>query len=152
MRLAPFEGQLGRLADKVLAEKAGLSPATVARIRRSRGIDAPGQRRKGAFSRSKVAIYEDLLGRVPDAEVAHLAGVSRAAVRNYRVRRGVASPSLQGGESALKNGSSSMPAWLVQCSGGRCVVVLAQTVSEVVEKIGKMGLGPHSVERLPPLL
>jgi hypothetical protein len=37
-RLAPFFDQLGQVADGEIAQRAGLSTATVARIRRSRGV------------------------------------------------------------------------------------------------------------------
>jgi hypothetical protein len=37
-RLEPFSELLGRVADGEIAKKSGLSTATVARIRRSRGI------------------------------------------------------------------------------------------------------------------
>lgn len=39
--------------------------------------------------RSVVADFDHLLGKVPDAEVAALAGCSRWAVKDYRDRRGI---------------------------------------------------------------
>ena len=40
---------------------------------------------------SKLAVFEDLLGEVPDRELAEKAGVTVQNVRAYRVRRGIAS-------------------------------------------------------------
>ena len=154
MRLSPYDSQLGRLADSVIAEKAGLSTATVARIRRGRGIDAPSPGKQKGSRSSKVLLYADLLGRVPDAEIARLAGVSRAAVRNFRVRRGIGSPTppqngLYRGKQARRRSNS---VWLVQASSGDPVVVLAESVCDAVRLAEETGLSPRSIERLPPLL
>ena len=90
-RLRPYFSELGQVPDGRLAQKSGLSVATVARIRRSRGI-APVQRGAADGSgASRIDPFRELLGRVPDVEVAALAGVTRAAVRNYRSRRNILS-------------------------------------------------------------
>ena len=152
MRLSPFEGQLGRLPDKIIAEKAGLSAATVARIRRGRGIDAPRPGGPKVNRGSKVAVYEDLLGRVPDAEVAYLAGVSRAAVRNYRVRRGIAAPTQERRGGALEAVGSDLRAWLVLGSLGQGVVVLASSALQALRIAESKGVRPTGVKGLPPVL
>lgn len=152
MRLSPFEGQLGRLPDKSIAEKAGLSAATVARIRRSRGIDAPRPRTGGTSRSSKVAAYADLLGRVSDAEVARLAGVSRAAVRNYRVRRGIASPEKKTQSSVREAQQGDVLAWLVLGVRVPKVVVLAPTALEALRFAVARGEKPIGVKRLPRVL
>jgi hypothetical protein len=50
---------------------------------------ATGKRRG---RKSRLDQYEHLMGKVPDGEIATMAGVSRPAVAQYRYRRGIAGP------------------------------------------------------------
>lgn len=88
---------LGTVPDHVVAEKAGLSLSAVGRYRRSRGI-APyqgykfGQREGGApvpRRRSRLEDFRDVLGVLPDKEVARRAGLTPEGVRIYRKRKGI---------------------------------------------------------------
>lgn len=105
---------MGTLPDWKVAEIAGSTPSIVGRYRRKHNIPAyegykfgvgqepprKGQRKaKSATqtndksaepgSRSKLAPYHDLIGQVPDKEIAALAGVSTEGVRMYRRRHDI---------------------------------------------------------------
>ena len=101
-----------------------------------------------------MAIYEDLLGKLPDAEVAHLAGVSRAAVRNYRVRRGISSPGGTRKALASKTATENVrkPAWILRAANQEPVVILSWTLTEVLRLAESRGVQALSIERLPPVL
>ncbi len=85
---------LGQLPDAEVARRAGVSVRTVASFRARHNI--PGYRgprrspRARAARRSRLDPFAELLGTVPDRVVADRAGVSLNAVRNYRVKRGIA--------------------------------------------------------------
>lgn len=117
--LEAHRDRLGSVADQVIADELGLSRRVVGDYRRKLGIKAyegylftPGPRTAARPERSKaepsvasspaaaapsetgrstIDAYRDMLGTVPDSEVAALAGVSRAAVTKYRTRRGIRS-------------------------------------------------------------
>jgi len=103
--LADFVADLGKLPDDVIAARAGLSRGIVGKFRRDRGIPAydgykfqeghaplPGA---GAPKRGKrgppgrLQEFADLIGTVPDSEIAVMAGVSRPSVATWRHRRGI---------------------------------------------------------------
>ncbi len=85
---------LGRRPDAEVAEAAGVSVRTVASFRARHGIPGyRGPRRstgQRGQRRSRIDPHAHLLGKVPDRVVAEQAGVSLNAVRNYRVKRGIA--------------------------------------------------------------
>ena len=92
-------GLVGQRPDREVAEMAGVTPEAVRMYRRRHGI--PSAPRKSAASassttprkprkrRSKLDPFSDLLGTVPDAEVAAMAGVTSENVRAYRRRHGI---------------------------------------------------------------
>jgi predicted transcriptional regulator len=133
--LASFRSMLGKVADEVIAAKAGVSRAVVGAWRRKLGIDAYdgfrfGRRRRNLAEaaravhvaaarkppvaetapvpataasevaaattssprkrRSAIDAYADMLGKATDAKIAALAGVTPAAVTQYRQKRGIA--------------------------------------------------------------
>jgi hypothetical protein len=111
-KLDAFADVVGVEPDARVAARANVSTETVRSFRVRRGIPAlwrgeevgpeasrivrPAARRtkkrgKRAFQgrRSRLDSYLDLLGTVPDAEVAAMAGVTAQNVRSYRMRRGI---------------------------------------------------------------
>lgn len=85
---------LGKVPDSEVARMSGVSVRTVASYRARNdigGYDGPRRRPPPRGDRrSKVGAYDDLLGLVPDRVVAQIAGMSLGAVRNYRVKKGIA--------------------------------------------------------------
>ena len=96
-RLRAFVGSLGKVPDRVIAERAGVSATTVGRFRRSKGIGAyegyqfgkRGDGRVPSGRRSRLEAFKEVLGRIPDREVAERAGLTTEAVRIYRQRHGI---------------------------------------------------------------
>ncbi len=103
-KLRPYLDQIGVASDATVAELAGVSIQTIARYRNTHSIPsaraskkatreattAPAPKATHRKRASKVDAYVDLLGAVPDTEIAKMAGVTVNAVRAYRIRRGVA--------------------------------------------------------------
>jgi hypothetical protein len=103
--LDPYRPLLGNVPDQQIARQAGVSRALVLAWRWRLGVGpyegykfgAPGRKgtprttNGGGFRgrRSALDPYLHLLGTVPDAEVARLAGVTAENVRTYRTRRGI---------------------------------------------------------------
>lgn len=108
-KLDQYAPDLGRVPDREIAERAGVTPENVRTYRIRRGIpalwrgetaaDLAGRMasRGGASApsstryqrRSKILPLRHLLGTVPDREVAEQAGVTPENVRTYRLRRGI---------------------------------------------------------------
>jgi len=101
--LAPFKAKLGKIPDQQIADLANVSRTLVVNYRKKLGIP-PYQGHKAAAPsapakatddrpfrgrRSALDTYIDRLGRVPDAEIARLAGVTAENVRTYRHRRDI---------------------------------------------------------------
>jgi hypothetical protein len=131
--LDDFTDIIGVIPDKDVAEKAQVSPENVRTYRLRRGIPAtfrgespealqakqrhraakkvvekPVRRKKRKMRRrrrSRLDPYLELLGDVPDRELAERAGVTPENVRAYRVRRGV--PARWRGESGESDGGSA---------------------------------------------
>lgn len=115
-KLDPYREEVGKLPDKVLAEKAGVSIEGVRMYRKRHGIalepsarQPRGRKAKKAPAaatavvataaapkrrkrRSKLDPFRDALGVRPDRELAEKAGVSLQAVRQYRRRHDIAAP------------------------------------------------------------
>lgn len=105
--LKPYIQQLGKVPDQVIAEKAGVSRAVTVSFRQRLGIPAYNGHRKRSptetvapvpaapqdkpFRGRKSALdqYINLLGKLPDAEIARRAGVTSENVRTYRQRRNI---------------------------------------------------------------
>ena len=114
-KLEAFIDDLGRMPDREIAEAAGVTPENVRTFRIRRGIparwrgesvEALATRRASRAARaersprgrrSKLIDFVDLLGTVPDRELAEQAGVTPENVRTYRMRRGI--PARWRGES-----------------------------------------------------
>ena len=106
---------MGTVSDDVIAKDAGVSRALVGAYRRKHGIAAYAgykwqkgvgpPRRKGRASTKRASTqgaargkrgppgrlseFADLIGTVPDSEIAVMAGVSRPSVATWRHRRGI---------------------------------------------------------------
>jgi len=158
-RLAAHERFLGVLSDAQVAKRAGLSVATVARIRRERNIEvAPnlGGRERGG---SRIEPYTHLLGTVSDEEVAGLAGVTRSAVRNFRARRKI--PSMQ--ERTKVGGEAEAPgvpgedlgdvlAYQVDLEDGTAGVVLGRNIAQVARLAKSEGIALQRIRLVGPIL
>lgn len=104
--LAQFRAKLGKVPDQQIAEQAGVSRTLVVNYRKKLGIGAyqghktlpaapppvvettPAKAFRGR--RSALDEYMDVLGKLPDADIAKMAGVTAENVRTYRNRRGIA--------------------------------------------------------------
>ena len=155
-RLEPYVADLGVLPDGVIGDRAGLSAATVARIRRGRGIPATTRRKDSAKKPSAITNYQHLLGTTPDAEVALLAGVSRAAVRNFRVRRGITSAPRRVRDDAVEQVVAGVPsgrwAWAATTDSGRRFVCVADSVSEALSSVRSRGFAVREIQRIGRIL
>jgi len=152
--LVPFLDELGKVPDADIAERAGVSVRTVASFRSRHeisGYSGPRRSRGGRKPRtSKIDPFRDLLGTVPDRVVAEKAGVSLNAVRNYRVKHGIAAagrgrpkagtvPPPAASASAPVATPSSAVAWQVSLLSGETVAVLAADLVEAAEKAKRVG-------------
>lgn len=86
-----------------LARRFGVAEITLQRALKRTGVERRSQRgaRAGRESRKSaraIKPFAELLGKVPDGEVARQAGVSRYAVAQYRKRRDI--PSVRSGSPA----------------------------------------------------
>ncbi|MBN1334391.1 MAG: hypothetical protein JXB39_00360, partial [Deltaproteobacteria bacterium] len=96
-RMGQFLDKIGVLNDDELAALAGVSRTTARNWRQAKSLPVP--QREGSKARapvvqtSRIEPFLDKIGEVPDSEVAALAGVTRAAVQDYRRRRGILSAS-----------------------------------------------------------
>jgi hypothetical protein len=98
-KISPFRSEVGKIPDRQLAQKAGVTTESVRMYRRRHGIEltlpaAPNARptpesKVPRRRRSKLDPYADLLGTVPDGEVAAMAGVTSENVRAYRRRHSI---------------------------------------------------------------
>lgn len=112
--LAPFTSRLGKEPDHIIAAEAGVSRALIIAFRKRLGIpayegykfgqsgnpvstkkpveEAPVADKESKSFRGRRSLldpYADMLGKVPDGEIARLAGVTAENVRTYRSRRGI---------------------------------------------------------------
>jgi hypothetical protein len=115
--LDAFRERMGTVSDDIIAKDAGVSRALVGTYRRKYGIAAyagykwqkgvgpPRRERRGPGRprsaqkespagakrgpRGRLDQFADLIGTVPDSEIAVMAGVSRPAVATWRHRRGI---------------------------------------------------------------
>ena len=124
-KLVPHRDKLGIVPDKQLADLVGLSTEAVRRYRQRHGIPArwrgEGEPQPGGKTRpvpvrrkplpqgkpsqsrprgSKLDAFIDVVGVVPDSEVAKLAGVTASAVQKYRGRHGIPASRLREGLAA----------------------------------------------------
>jgi len=116
---------MGRKPDHEIALLCDSTPSIVGRYRRKHNIPAydgykfgngqepptkdvsPGQKKIRKRS-SKVDIYRSQVGKIPDAEIARLAGITVEGVRMYRRRHGISlAPDARGRRGAKKKQRSS---------------------------------------------
>lgn len=111
--LAPYRSRLGKVPDQQIADLANVSRTLVVNYRKKLNIAAYQGHKAAAASRpaeggtrpfrgrrSALEAYSEMLGKVPDADVARLAGVTAENVRTYRQRRNIPASWQQGLEGA----------------------------------------------------
>lgn len=107
--LAPYRSRLGKVPDQQIADLANVSRTLVVNYRKKLNIAAYQGHKAAAASRpaeggsrpfrgrrSALEAYAEMLGKVPDADVARLAGVTAENVRTYRQRRNIPASWQQG--------------------------------------------------------
>ena len=143
---------VGSKPDRDIAEAIGVSVRTLASFRSRHKIPAykgPRTQRKPGGRRSKIDPYKDMLGKVHDRVVAEKAGVTLNAVRNYRVKHGIAAASGPGrpkgstnrkraSKEALSSGSS---AFMVRFADEVSRVVLANDLAQAISRASEANLG-----------
>jgi len=148
--IEPYEELLGKRPDGEIAKKAGVSVRTVANYRSRKGIGGySGPKRRGKDRkprRSKIDPFRELLGQVPDRVVAEKAGVSLNAVRNYRVKRGIAARGRGRPPAGTVPPPGQVPttvsgtvAWKVHLGSGEVVAVAASSLSDAATRAQALG-------------
>lgn len=97
-KLTPFQHLIGQRPDREVAELANVTVEAVRMFRKRRGIkvgapeaEAPAKKAKvPGRRRSALDPHINLIGKMSDAEVAALAGVTPENVRAFRNRHGIA--------------------------------------------------------------
>jgi hypothetical protein len=156
-RILPYLEILGRVPDSEVAKKAGVSVRTIASFRARNQVEGyKGPRKRGADRaprKSRIDAFSHLVGQFPDRVVAEQAGVSLNAVRNWRMRHGVAAGG-RGGESTPTDlptptptpsrtaSASSGGAWkVVTVNNGTARVVVAGSLADAAARAEQAGLG-----------
>lgn len=141
-------------------KRTGLTrkPARPGRPKKSAAPAAPesvstAPRRRGRPS--KVQPFAHLLGKVPDGEIARRAGVSVAAVRQYRAKRGISANVV--GRSRARAPQQPRAAWQVASRNAQgedgSWVVLASSLSEAANKAQRANKGHiQSIRWIAPLV
>lgn len=145
--LDTLRDRLGKVPDRQIAELAGVSRTLVVNYRKRLGI-APYQGHKPVAGSdvprtfrgrpSALDPFTDLLGKVPDAEVARRAGVTAENVRTYRQRRSIAATWQDGTEPGARaarptDGGDGATAFLVHVdtpAGERSYAVVAHDIRD----------------------
>jgi len=114
-----FRDLIGTMPDHEVAARAGVSVRTLSAYRARNNIAAfqSAQGKPAGRRRSRIEPFIDRLGTVPDRVVAESAGVTINAVRNYRVKHGVAAFGgyrAVSGEASAEAVASSVQAIAVQ--------------------------------------
>lgn len=154
-QILPHRHLLGKSPDAEVAALAGVSVRTIASYRARHGIQGyAGPRRKPSSSaprQSRIDPFAELVGVVPDRRVAERAGVSLNAVRNYRVKRGIAASRSSGRSSA-----ATAHAWQVRYEGEEGelegVVLAADLVQAAVRAADSVDGRVLSLAWLGPIL
>jgi hypothetical protein len=99
-RILQVAALLGTEPDGTVARRAGVARKTIVEYRKANGIPAyRGEASTGVVTSvpataplrgSRLDTFADIIGVLPDREVAERAGVSAENVRMYRARRGIA--------------------------------------------------------------
>jgi len=159
--LVPYLDELGKVPDADIAERAGVSVRTVASFRSRHqiaGYSGP-RRARGERKRrsSRIDPFAELLGTVPDRVVAEKAGVSLNAVRNYRVKHGIAAA----GRGRPKAGTVPQPgavaaveastAWQVTLASGDVLAVIAPELVQAADMASRLGVVTE-IRRVGPVV
>lgn len=112
--LAPYRSRLGKVPDQQIADLANVSRTLVVNYRKKLNIAAYQGHKTTASSRpvdsgarpfrgrrSALEAYSEMLGKIPDADIARLAGVTAENVRTYRQRRNIPATWQQGVEGEV---------------------------------------------------
>lgn len=154
-RILPFASMLGEVPDSEVAKRAGVSVRTIASFRSRNGVGGyKGPRKRGADRaprKSRIDAFSHLVGNFPDRVVAERAGVSLNAVRNWRMRRGIAANGRVGEASeaepmaaAAVVPATGVGAWKVvtsQSRDGQVRVVVAESLSDAASRAERAGIG-----------
>ncbi len=161
-----------------LAKKFGVAEITLQRALRRTGVQRKSQRgaRGGKEARKaarKIGPLLDLLGALPDGEVARRAGVSRYAVAQYRKKKGIQSVKAQSAELSVppiprpstrpaplngKSAPKTLEAYVVRVALGdeptrRSFVVIGQDLADAATRaqngvLGRPDAGDWVIESL----
>jgi len=147
------------LSLRELSEKFGASPAAIANALKRNGIKrksapaGPRRPRKSASTpkrrgrKSKLAQFQDQMGKVVDREIAERAGVTVSAVTNYRRRHNIKASGGQG--RPRKRPEGAVPPKLRRAGargyriviGGESFVVIANDIAEAAAAARRAGRG-----------
>lgn len=118
-RLDAVRDELGRVSDGEIARRLGIARKTVVEYRKRRGIEAFAPPRRAPETveaeapapgrSSRLDQFRDIVGKLPDREVAERAGVSTENVRMYRQRRGIPAEWRPPAESPGRRGRQPLP-------------------------------------------
>ena len=149
-KILPYLEMLGQVPDSEVAKRANVSVRTIASFRSRHNVPGyKGPRKRGADRaprKSRIDAFAHLVGQYPDRVVAEKAGVSLNAVRNWRMRHGVAA-SGRTGDTPIPDGRSlplelptSGGAWKV-LANGTVKVVVAPSLADAAARAQSAGLG-----------
>ncbi len=144
-----------------LAKKFEVAEITLQRAMKRTGTDRKSQRgatgsRKARSTARRLSPLTHLLGKLPDAQVAAQAGVSKYQVAQYRKRKGI--PSVRDAGKAAPAASSASPApaaaagartaWLVRVSDDSRYVVVGGDLAEAAAQAQRALAGRGTIEAL----
>lgn len=169
---------VGILDDAEVARRVGLTVSAVGHYRARHGIPAAGASQRspevaarleagkvkrsaprGAYATprpSKLDRFADLVGVLPDAEVARRAGVTREAVRQYKTKRGITSkgtsskaapaavPAAPTSPAPVNTPPGAVMCWRVALADGGATHLAACTAVEAANK-GHAALGGRAI-------
>lgn len=96
--VAPKGAKTSAPADVTPRRKPGRPPKPKATAAAAVATDSKVFRGR----KSKLDAFADMLGKVPDSEIARMADVTQENVRTYRMRRGIEAPRAPGAEAVTK--------------------------------------------------
>jgi hypothetical protein len=148
-KITPYLELLGTVPDSEVARKANVSVRTIASFRARHGVTGyKGPRKRGADRaprKSRIDAFAHLVGLHPDRVVAEKAGVSLNAVRNWRMRHGVAASGRADAARELspvrsEPGEGGRGAWKIS-SDETVKVVVAPSLAEAAVLAQRAGIG-----------
>lgn len=147
-RIDPFEALLGAVADRIVAEKAGVSLNAVRNYRVKRGIPAAGARGRAAQEKASPAV--EVAAVASESKAPKATGVTTPVKSEVVIR---VSPELEAATPIAVNGF----AWRVTWQNGPAEdvrVVVAPTLVEAASRAERARVGGHvvSLTRLAEVL